>query len=892
MSDAPSRLAEALADRYRIERALGAGGMATVYLAQDLKHDRKVAIKVLKPELAAVLGAERFVVEIKTTAALSHPHILPLFDSGEADSFLYYVMPYIEGETIRDHLNREGQFGIDEAVRIASAVADALDYAHRRGVIHRDIKPENLLLHDGRPMVMDFGIALAVSAAAGGRMTETGLSLGTPHYMSPEQATADKSITGRSDVYSLASVLYEMLTGEPPHMGTSAQQIIMKIIAEPVKPATELRKAVPPHVEAALAKALEKLPADRFATAKDFAEALTNPAYTTGTTTLGSPAAQRQSARLRSITAGLAASTLLLAGLFAWALTRSAPTPVSRYRVVFPDSQALMLGNLAWAPDGSWMVYSGPPTTVGPPQLWVKARNRVDAVPINGARGFGPRVSPDGRLVAFANGNRISALPVGGGPARVIADSSWENASGVWLADGSFAYMDIYAELRHVPADYGPGELLHKPGPGLAAIPIAGLPSTRGILFRLCNAACDPTSNLWVFDLRSREARQLVADVSWAAYRDGVLLFASRSGDVFGVPFDLKTLELQGSPVPLLSGIRVRVNANMALSEQGSLAYVAGDAQSLGPREAVWISRDGKVTPIDSTWRFRSGNPFGLALSPNGSRLAIGILTDGNHDVWIKDLSRQGLPSRLTLAPDYDGRPRWAPDGRTVLFLSTRDSIRSVFERPGDGTGSDVLRLRAPRGIWDVQQSRDGRWLVMRVGVGDGNTDIVGLRVGQDSQPRVLLGQPYDEQSPALSPDGRWLAYVSDETGRWEVFVRPFPEVDTGKWQVSTFGGTSPVWARSGRELFFVNDSLQLVSQEVRSGPSFALGEQRSLVRLAAARVITENNYPYFDVSPDDSRFVFIRRASDDGAPAEQLPLIVVENWMTEVKRLMKGGAP
>src|SRR4026209_1582047 len=264
MSVIPERLSAALAGRYRIERHLGEGGMAAVYLAEDVKHDRKVAVKVLKPELAAVLGAERFVIEIKTTAAMSHPHILPLFDSGTADGVLFYVMPYIQGETIREKLNRETQFGVDEAVRIAREIADALDYAHRHGVIHRDIKPENILLHDGRAMVMDFGIALAVSAAAGGRMTETGLSLGTPHYMSPEQATADKEITGRSDVYSLASVLYEMLAGVPPHQGGSAQQVIMRIIAATPRPVNDLRKSVPPNVAAALAKALEKLPADRF----------------------------------------------------------------------------------------------------------------------------------------------------------------------------------------------------------------------------------------------------------------------------------------------------------------------------------------------------------------------------------------------------------------------------------------------------------------------------------------------------------------------------------------------------------------------------------------------------------------------------------------------------
>ncbi|MEQ1693912.1 MAG: serine/threonine-protein kinase, partial [Gemmatimonas sp.] len=280
MNGLSERLTAALADRYRIERELGQGGMATVYLAEDLKHKRRVALKVLKPELAAVLGAERFVQEITTTAALQHPHILPLFDSGEANGFLYYVMPFIDGETLRAKLDRETQLGVDEAVRIASDVASALHYAHTHGVIHRDIKPENILLHDGRPMVADFGIALAVSAAAGGRMTETGLSLGTPHYMSPEQATAEKDITGRSDVYSLASVLYEMLTGNPPHTGSSAQQIIMKIITETPSNVTVLRKSVPPNVAAAVSKGLEKLPADRFASAKEFSSALANPSFT------------------------------------------------------------------------------------------------------------------------------------------------------------------------------------------------------------------------------------------------------------------------------------------------------------------------------------------------------------------------------------------------------------------------------------------------------------------------------------------------------------------------------------------------------------------------------------------------------------------------------------
>src|SRR5512133_2817580 len=258
-TDQVGRLAAALADRYRLERELGAGGMATVYLAQDLRHDRRVAVKVLRPELAAVIGADRFLAEIRTTANLQHPHILPLFDSGAADSFLFYVMPFVEGESLRDRLRREKQLPIADAVRIATEIAGALDYAHRHNVIHRDIKPENILLHDGRALVADFGIALAASKAGGGRMTETGMSLGTPHYMSPEQAMGEREITARSDVYALGVVLYERLTGDPPFSGSTAQAIVARALPQTPRPILPQRHTIPPEVEGAILIALEKL---------------------------------------------------------------------------------------------------------------------------------------------------------------------------------------------------------------------------------------------------------------------------------------------------------------------------------------------------------------------------------------------------------------------------------------------------------------------------------------------------------------------------------------------------------------------------------------------------------------------------------------------------------
>ncbi len=312
------QLSAALADRYRIERELGQGGMATVYLAQDLKHDRHVALKVLRPELAAVIGADRFLAEIKTTANLQHPHILPLFDSGVVDGTVFYVMPFVEGETLRDLIAREKQLAVPEAVRIATEVASALDYAHRKGVIHRDIKPENILLHDGRALVADFGIALTATSADS-RMTETGMSLGTPHYMSPEQAMGERNLDARTDVYALGCVLYEMLTGEPPFTGPTAQAIVAKVItAEPV-PASTYRKTVPSHVEQAVTMALAKLPADRFSSCGAFGAALASGpqtvAQTSGAGGRTTPSSSRPARRLASVAALLAVAAIVVAGI-------------------------------------------------------------------------------------------------------------------------------------------------------------------------------------------------------------------------------------------------------------------------------------------------------------------------------------------------------------------------------------------------------------------------------------------------------------------------------------------------------------------------------------------------------------------------------------------------
>ncbi len=398
------RLRAALADRYRIERELGQGGMATVYLAHDLKHVRKVALKVLRPELAAVIGADRFLVEIKTTANLQHPHILALFDSGAVDGTVFYAMPFVEGETLRDRLTRETQLPIDDALRIATEVADALQYAHERGVIHRDIKPENILLQGGHALVADFGIALAASTTGGGRMTETGMSLGTPTYMSPEQAMGERAIDARADIYALACVLYEMLVGEAPFTGPTAQAIVARVLTGTAEAPATRRSTVPANVSAAVLTGLQKLPADRFATAAAFADAIKDRGYATASSQASSGSAGAASSWNRVAITGwtLAAAAVVAAG---WTIVKRpalAPKPVWRITIDLPDSVQLAPGEgprLAISPDGSRIAVAGTiphPSGISRKEsrvIWLRRRDQLDLTRVAGRKAEACRFS-------------------------------------------------------------------------------------------------------------------------------------------------------------------------------------------------------------------------------------------------------------------------------------------------------------------------------------------------------------------------------------------------------------------------------------------------------------------------------------------------------------------
>ncbi|MCH7684421.1 MAG: protein kinase [Gemmatimonadetes bacterium] len=876
MQDVLDRLKTALADRYAIQEELGAGGMATVYLAEDLKHHRKVAVKVLRPELAAVLGAERFLKEIEVTANLQHPHILPLFDSGEADSFLYYVMPHIQGESLRDKLNREKQLAVEESVEITKAVASALDYAHRHDVIHRDIKPENILMHEGQPVVADFGIALAVSAAGGTRITETGLSLGTPHYMSPEQAMGDRELDARSDVYSLGCVAYEMLAGEPPHTGPTAQAVLAKILMGDAPAPTTTRASIPANVDAAIRKALEKLPADRFTGVDDFAKALADPGFRHGETAGAGSAAGAGPWKKAAL--ALTASTVLFGAVATSLYIRPGPTlPVERFANPFAQSQRpTAFGSSAFAlsPDGSMLVYRRRN------ELWVRRWDDPESFPVRGTNGgFYPAVSYDNTEIAFRVNDEIRVVAVDGGPVRPVTPGTAVH----WGPDGDL-YVTTGGGIVRVPATGGVPELVTPDGYDLYTVLYDVLPGGKGAI------VATVLGDVRAMDLATGEMALLTlgATSSYGTLRatpsyaeSGHLVYLAEGGTLMAAPFDAGAMELLGPAVPVLEGV-----VGYSLSDTGKLFYSKGDARRLvGTTEFVWMTRTGQATVIDSSWTFDAGgiNP-GWSLSPDGKRLAYRRRSVANNeDIWIKDLLPDGPNIRITLAEAGDGSPRWSPDGERILYTSDRGpGANALWSRRADGSGVAELEFRHTAYIVDGAWCPDEDWIVLRV-FPLGNRDIVAFRPGVDSVAVPLLVEEYDEKQPACSPDGRWLAYVSNETGNDEVYVRPFPDVDDFKIPVSTNGGIMPVWSDDGRELFFVDDDRGLVAAQIDTDSGFQVTE-REILFTVPGRFRTSSANILFDVSPDGQRFLMARTPDLAGGGGTPIQTMLINNFFQVLK--------
>jgi serine/threonine-protein kinase len=835
--------------------------MATVYLAHDVRHDREVAIKVLRPDLAALLGADRFLSEIKTTAKLNHPHIVPLFDSGEADGFLFYVMPVVSGESLRDRLKRERHLSVAEAVRITDAVAGALDYAHRSGVIHRDIKPANILLHDGQPLIADFGIALAVRTAGGDRLTETGLSLGTPDYMSPEQASGERTVDGRSDVFSLACVTYEMLAGQPPFSAPTAAATVSRVLTQNPEPLTERRASVPLHVAGAVRRALEKLPADRFDTAGAFGNALSDETFRW-------PATEQSIARRPQSRWLIAAATLLAvtAGISLWlALQRStAPAPsVVRLALTLPEDQSLPVGPvhsvLELSPDGTQLVYVG--HQGHDRQLFLRPIGDFESRALPGTRGAAePFFSPDGRWVGFFAEGKLKKTSVSGGIPVDIADAPGAPFGGSWGDDGTILYSLSGSSLWRVSSDGGTPRELAIALPGHSS-EWAKSDSARGILAPLrwprmlpgsTHALVTPgwpeqqrrDSNagfIGVVELSTGKFTPLFVGSRPFYVETGHIVFDAGRENIKVIPFSLDRLRTTGPAVPLadnaLRSPGAGTNFGVA-ARSGAVAYPTGGFN----RRLVIVARNGRETPLDITprgYRYPSASRDG--------RFAAVTVDPQPPQIWVIDLQRQGATP--VAADGYNLYAAWEPGGNRIAF-QRQEGGANVYQIQWPDTGAPTLILpshAAPR--W----ARRGQLFVTP----EDASNILIYDIASQAT-RTVTATPASEHSPALSPDGNWIAYASNIGGGDEIYVMPYG--GGSPRAVSNGGGTEPRWAPDGSELYFRRGNT-IAAVKVRTSPTF---EITSAVEPLFTEMYDFTNDDNWDVLPN-GRFLMVKGGPNQG---------------------------
>jgi serine/threonine-protein kinase len=834
--------------------------MATVYLARDEKHNRNVALKVLKPELAAVVGAERFLAEIETTANLQHPHILPLFDSGEADSFLFYVMPYVEGETLRDRLDREHQLPVDEAVQIAKNVAEALDYAHKQGVIHRDIKPANILLQSGKPVLSDFGIALAVGVAGGGRLTETGLSLGTPHYMSPEQATGDLTVGAATDVYALGCVLYEMMVGEPPYTGSTAQAILGKIVTGDADPVTKHRRSVPTNVDAAIKKALEKVPADRFVGAQDFAKALSDPGFRHGDTV--AVGATTGAGPWRALSMGLGAVAVISTVALGWSLTRSVlatDVEVVRFTIPVGEGAEVYLGglqdarfgrpastSLAISPDGDVLAYSAwgtAPDGQLESRLYVRRLGQERADAVDGTEGASsPFFSPDGVWIGFFSGPSLRRVPVDGGAPEVIAPETAIPSEGprgaVWADDGTIIYggndgLYRVAASGGAPELLAAGERLSGSGAGSYAQPQM-LPGSRTLLFHRFSSIDPAGAEIVSLDLASGSQTTVLTNGTAPYYITAGYLLFMRQGTLMAVAFDLDEVRVDGEPVTVLEDVMHALEMpnplfmtgapQLAISPSGHIAYAAGGMYPEGRSVAVRVTGDGEVALLE----LEPQGYLTFRMSPDGDRLAFTAGPGSAKRIFLLDFAN-GVTRRASIGGYMNNWPAWSPDGQSIAFSSNHEDpesgILSIYRLASDLSG-DPERL-ASSGESQLMSSWSSEGVIVYMQGGQGDFDIWVLPPGGEPEP--FLATDANEEYASFSPDGRWLAHTSNESGRAEVYVRPYPGPGPAT-QISSTGGSAPAWSPDGSRLYFRSGDRMMMVVDVDAGARFQAGRATPLL--------------------------------------------------------------
>ena len=869
---------------YEILALLGAGGMGEVYRARDTKLGREVAVKVIAEAFAQnEERLARFEREARVLASLNHPNVATLYGLEQSDGVQFLVMELAEGETLAERL-RSGPIPAEDAIPIFKQIAEGLEAAHEKGIIHRDLKPANIKVSsEGKVKVLDFGLAKAMtgdqvkselseSPTITRDATATGVILGTAAYMSPEQARG-KPLDKRTDVWAFGCVFFESLTGRVVFLGETVSDTIAEILGK--EPEWEaLPASIPYAVRNLLRRCLRKDATRRLHDIADVRIELED-VFSEPSPAM-SPAAVSRPARLKRIAPW--ALTAIVTALAVWTGLRSPPSSTeeaTRFSIPLPPSEPVY-EYPALSADGRRLAYVA--GTGNSRRLYVRSMDELEATLIPGSEGaIDPFFSPDGEWVGFQAGQELKIVPIEGGASVILCRVDLQPLTADWGDDGMVYFTK--KTVWRVSADGGEPEVMTElqEGEYRHRFPEV-LPGGRAILLTLTDGdtmarGSYDHAKIAVLSLETGQRRILIDAGSFARYTSGHLVY-SRGGSLLAVPFDSDRLEITGSPVPVLDGVRWNPGtgwASFTLSREGDLAYVPGGAAGQEPRSLLWVDRQGKASPItNDRAAFRS--PY---LSPDGQRLAMNINSQGNWDVWVYEMAR-GTLTRVTHTGGDEGGPKWTPDGEQLTYAYVVPLPVRIFWSPADGSSESEVLVESEYDRAPASWSNDGRALLFVETHPTTGQDIWVLEVEPERKTWPFLKTPFQERQAIFSPSGQWVAYVSDESGRDEVYVRPFP--DSGrKWQVSTSGGSGPVWARDERELFYRNDR-KMMAVEVQSGSVFTARAPKLLFE-GSFELDSDRNY---DVSPDATRFVMVEEPE---TPHTQINVAL--NWMEDVKGLV-----
>jgi Tol biopolymer transport system component len=885
---------------YEILAPLGAGGMGEVYKARDTRLDRTVAVKILPAHLSAEPTLrQRFEREARAVSSLNHPHICTLHDVGQQDGTDYLVMEYLEGDTLAKRLEK-GPLPLDQVLKFATQIADALDKAHRQGVVHRDMKPGNVMLTAAGAKLLDFGLAKSTAPIAPGSsltmaptqaspsspVTQHGTIVGTFQYMSPEQVEG-REVDARTDIFAFGAVLYEMLTGRRAFLGKSSLSVASAILEKEPEPIAAIAPMTPPALDRTIRKCLAKDPEDRWQTARDLLLELRWIAEAGSQAGVPAVVSTRRRITERAWMAAAAVLLLLAAalGVLYYRSVSQEPQVVRAFipppeKAIFDAAGGPSAGPVAISPDGRLLVFA---LTVESSSrlLWVRPIDSLTARPLTGTdNGAFPFWSPDSRIIGFFAGGKLKKIDVAGGPPITLCDAI-SGRGGTWSRDGVIVFSpDSGTPLHQVSAgggaptpvtklDAARGESTHR-WPHF-------LPDGRHFLFlsRIGpGGGSSEGSGVMVGSLDGTTPKLLLLGQTKATYASGYLLFV-REDTLMAQPFDPSRREFSGDAFPIAEGVQTDTAFSrgvFSVSDNGVLVYQSG--QTITGTRLLWFDRAGKQLGQLGDQAIY----IDLSISPDGRRVAVNVLDPrvGPPDIWIYEVSR-GLRTRFTFAGGVESNPVWSPDAARIGFRASVKTIPDLYEKSLAGTGQEQPLLETELAKFPYSWSPDGRFLAFETrGVPGTTRDIWVLPLQGERKPFVFLQTRFLEGQPQFSPDGKWLVYVSDESGRDEVYVSPFP-VPSRKWQISSNGGDRPRWRRNGKEIYYLTPDNKIAAVEVGArGDSFEVGPAKTLFETRAMR-----GGSAFDVTSDGQRFLVNSLVQAQSAS----PLVLVTNWTAGVKK-------